>query len=267
MKEITLEGLRSFNKKRVVKNIRRFLQLQLKDSGQENFIIGVSGGIDSSVTTKLLARAVDPDNIIGLFLPDEVTPSEDAKDARKLCANIGIELKEIPIDGILSSTLEELNGKDLSKRTVGNLKARTRMMLLYVFSNEYQGLVTGTSDKSETFIGYFTKWGDGVADIAPIQGLYKTQVRTLGRHLNLPENIVKKPSTPGLWEGQTAKKELGLTYKEIDLVLHGFFDLELSRESLPKATGVSAEKVDKVLERWRKSMHKRMMPPSPSLPL
>ena len=132
------------------------------------------------------------------------------------------------------------------------------MSLLYYVANSKNLLVVGTGDRSEILIGYFTKYGDGGVDFLPIGDLYKTQVRWLGKHLGVPENILTKPSSPQLWPGHKAEEELGVTYDRIDLILHAIFDLRMEAEEVRKQFG---EDVDRVLELHAKSSHKRAMPP------
>lgn len=263
MEEITLRQIQSFDEKQVTKRICAFIERIFRKSGKEKVIVGLSGGVDSSLMTKLLVEAIGSNKVVGFFLPDKVTSKRDEQDARKLAKNLGIELREITIDDIITSIIRKLNGKTMSKRTQGNIKARTRMLILYTFSNKLHGLVSGASDRSEWLLGYFTKWGDGAADFFPIKGLYKTQVRKLGRYLDLPRSIIEKPSSPSLWKGQTAKKELSAGYETIDKVFYGFFELDLSQEDLQKATGVSKEKIDEILGRFKSTKHKRSMPPFP----
>ncbi|OYT46628.1 MAG: NAD(+) synthase, partial [Desulfurococcales archaeon ex4484_42] len=118
-------------------------------------------------------------------------------------------------------------------------------------------LVLGASDRSEWLIGYFTKWGDGAADAYPIIGLYKTQVRALGLHLGIPEEVVLRPPTPDLWPGHTAEGELGITYEQIDEVLYRIFDESIPAEKVPEVTGIPKKVVERVLELHKRSEHKR----------
>jgi len=143
----------------------------------------------------------------------------------------------------------------------GNLRARIRMTILYYYANLKNLLVCGTGDKSEILLGYFTKYGDGAADLLPIADLYKTQVRGLARKLDLPKSIVEKPSSPRLWPGQMAEKELGATYDEIDQILYLYVELGKKVDEIIDQTGIESEKVRSIVERFRKSEHKRRLPP------
>lgn len=265
MKEITSKQIQAFDTEKVKKRICQFIQRIFKESGQEKIVIGISGGIDSSLTTKLLVEAIGAEKIIGLFLPEKATPERDVQDARTLTKRLGVEFREIHIGNIVSSVLKKINGSTMGKITRGNIKVRIRMLILYAFSNELNGLIPGSSNRSEWLLGYYTKWGDAAADFFPIRGLYKTQVRVLGRHFGLPTSIIEKPSSPALWKGQTAKKELGTSYKTIDKVFYGFFDLNIPRDNLPQVTGASGKIIDKILQRFKRTKHKRRIPPSPKL--
>jgi len=140
-----------------------------------------------------------------------------------------------------------------------NLKPRVRMLCLYYYANRYGMLVCGTTDKSEAMLGYYTKWGDGAADIEPIMDLYKTQVRQLASYLGVPEEIIRKPSTPALLPGQTAEGELGLKYEVLDLILYGLEHF-LSPERIAKDVGVPLDTVLAVKRRWMENEHKRRTP-------
>ena len=159
---------------------------------------------------------------MALSLPDyRITSKADIDDVESIVKNLGIELKSIELTDIHNSFLNHLE-KD--KIVEDNLKARIRMALIYYHSNLQNKIVIGTGDKSEILLRYFTKYGDGGSDILPIGDLYKTQVRILGRYLKVPEQILEKESSPGLWENQTAKGEIGLSYETIDIILHLLYD-------------------------------------------
>ncbi|RLF02082.1 MAG: NAD(+) synthetase, partial [Thermoprotei archaeon] len=240
---------------------------KLAESGAKGFIIGVSGGVDSSTTLPLLVKAVGSSRVRALILPDKhSTPKEDIEDALGLVQALNVKHDFIEINDILEAFRRSLPAYDQSKVAAeGNLKARIRMCILYYYANKLNYLVCGTGDKSEILIGYFTKYGDGGVDILPIGDLYKTQVRQLALHLGLPEKIALKPSSPRLWPGQVAEKELGLSYEEIDLVLYSIFDLRLPLEEAIEATGIPEETFRKILQMVSQTEHKRMLPLVPRL--
>jgi len=188
------------------------------------------------------------------------------EDARRLADTLGIETVEVDISGPVDALCSAIPGFDPSARVaLGNVRARIRMVILYYLANSGGLLVAGTGDRSELLLGYFTKYGDGAVDMLPIGDLYKTQVRMLGERLGLPESIVRKPSAPRLWEGHTARSELGLDYEVIDLVLYCLFDLGLSPEEAAEEVGVGEDVVEAILRRHRESAHKRTLPPVASV--
>jgi NAD+ synthase len=146
----------------------------------------------------------------------------------------------------------------------GNIKARTRMIYLYYYANKQNRIVCGSSDKSETMMGYFTKWGDAAADIAPIIDLYKTQVRKLAMHMGIPKELALKPSTPALWPNQLAESELGIKYETLDLILYGI-ERFLTTEEIAAQLDLEQSLVDKVEARWLTNEHKRRMPIAPKI--
>ncbi len=239
--------------------ITSFIADAVKASNAEGVVLGLSGGSDSSVVAALATRALGSSKVKAISLPDIESSPESSLIARKVADTIGIELTTIDITPIVSSVLKQLgmNYKKSDKVIRGNIKVRTRMTVLYAIANSERRLVVGTSDRSEWLIGYFTKWGDGAADLYPIIGLFKSQVMEFGKYLNLPLEAVSRPPTPDLWPGHTAEGELGVTYDVIDEVLYWLFDEGLKPEEIPKASGIPYEAVEKVLELHNKSRHKR----------
>src|SRR5208337_876036 len=174
-------------------------------------VLGLSGGVDSCTIAALSTRALGGHNVLGLLLFEKETRrTEDVRHAELVAKEFGFKTETVDITPTLEafyrSTPIFVQTDKLSK---GNVKARTRMIYVYYYANRLHLIVCGTSDKSETMMGYFTKWGDVAADISPIMDLYKTQVRELARYIGVPEEIVEKPSSPALWPGQLAENELG----------------------------------------------------------
>ncbi|BAB67262.1 NH(3)-dependent NAD(+) synthetase [Sulfurisphaera tokodaii str. 7] len=238
----------------IVRRIREYIEESKKEGG----IIGLSGGIDSSVTTILLSRATN--NFYILLMPTSSTPQKDIEDAMKIIKIVNGENKYsyINIDEIINEFSSIVNISD--KIVIGNIKARVRMTLLYAFAQKMNYLVIGTGDKSEIMLGYFTKYGDGGVDVLPIGDLYKTQVRMLGNYLGVPEEIVKKPPSPALWEGQTAEGEIGLDYETIDSILYLKFEEMREPEEIAEMTKTSYDKVIKIINMVKTSQHKRLPP-------
>ncbi|MEN2974838.1 MAG: NAD+ synthase [Candidatus Caldarchaeales archaeon] len=228
-------------------------------------IIGLSGGLDSSVVAALLVKALNAEKVHGLIMPTYFTPSEDVEDAKWLAEHLKIDYKLIRIDNIVNSYAESI-GLDLEdpryKMPFGNLRARVRMTLLYFYANMINGLVAGTGDKSEILIGYYTKYGDGGVDFLPIAHLYKTQLRELGAYLGLPKRIYSKPSAPRLYPGHVATDELPVDYSKLDLLLYNIFDRGLGIVEASEKAGLPIDIAKWVCKAFHSNEHKRKMPPS-----
>ncbi|QKR00387.1 NAD+ synthase [Metallosphaera tengchongensis] len=257
MQKLIKDGLGSLDYARVTSVLVNRLREYIDKSGKKGGIVGVSGGIDSAVTATLLSMATQ--NFYFLVMPSSSTPQDDVEDALGLIKKLGGELKHrvIPIDDVVDKFSDKIESKD--KVIVGNIKARTRMILLYAMAQKLDYLVIGTGDKSELMLGYFTKYGDGGVDVLPIGGLFKTQVRKLGEYLKVPESIVKKPSSPALWEGQTAEGELGVSYEVADPVLY-LLEKGKKEEEIAVETQVDLSLVLRIKEMVKRSQHKRQPP-------
>lgn len=237
-------------------------------SGAKVAVMGLSGGVDSSTTLALLVEALGKERLFVLILPYEgVSPKRDVEDAITLAEKFGVRYKVLNIKPIVDKFAEAL-GESLGKLervVVGNIMARTRMVTLYAYANSLNGLVVGTGDKSEIMIGYFTKYGDGAADIMPIGDLYKTQVRRLALKLGLPENIAFKPSSPALWVGQKAEAELGAKYEDIDVVLYAMIELGMDPQDIFNIEGLDMNVASIVISRVHRFEHKRRPPEIPKI--
>lgn len=207
-------------------HIAAWLRQHLESSGAERFVLGLSGGIDSATVCALCARAIDPARVIGAIMPSQSDPT-DAEHASLVARTFGVETVTVDLTPVLGAFVqampEELRPADASsgpqRLALSNVKPRLRMATLYYLANLRNGLVVGTGNKSELMIGYFTKYGDGGVDLLPIAGLYKRDVRELARALGVPEPVIAKPPSAGLWAGQTDEKELGLSYDQLDTAL------------------------------------------------
>ncbi len=249
------------NMERVRDTIHRFILLEVREARADGIVVGISGGIDSSLVAALCAQALGPKRVFGLLMPHSANSAVgDMKDAALLAKRLGIRHEKIGIAKIVSSVERACSHKSVDRLPKGNLRARCRMLLLYWHANQLNYLVAGTGNRSELLTGYFTKYGDGGCDFLPIGGLYKTQVRALASFIGLPKNLVHKVPTAGLWPGQTDEGELGITYDKLDMVLHYSFDRKFNQFKTAKLAGVSANKVKEVLARCRKSRHKLEMP-------
>lgn len=246
--------------------ICRFIKEYVENAGAEGIVLGLSGGVDSATIAALSALAIGGDQVLGLTLPEkENFNQKDIDDAKIVAEKFRIQTQTCDITPVLEGFYHAIPVFDQSDRLCkGNVKARTRMIYLYYYSNKLNKIVCGSSDKSETMMGYFTKWGDAAADIAPIMDLYKTQVRKLALHVGVPQEQALKPSTPALWPNQLAESELGIKYEILDLVLFGL-ERFLAPKEIASQLGLEESLVDKVKSRWLANEHKRRMPLSPKI--
>ncbi len=255
----TLPPYLRFNESKAVSVITSFIKSVVNEAGASGVVVGLSGGSDSTVAAALAVKALGPERVKALRLPDRESSRESFEIAGRVADSLGIELVTIDITPTVESILKSLGLSYFNAPRIvkGNVKVRTRMAMLYGFANLENRLVIGTSDRSEWLIGYFTKWGDGCADLYPLIGLYKTQVIELGRYLGVPEEAISRPPTPDLWPGHTAYEELRATYDEIDRVLYWVFDEGLPPERVAEVAGVSRRVVERVLKLHQASEHKR----------
>ena len=248
------------------KRICRFIKEYVENAGAKGIVLGLSGGIDSGTIAALSSLAIGGENVLGLMLPEnENFNQKDIDDAKLVAEQFHLKTQVCDMSDALSGLYRAIPVFDKSdKLCKGNVKARTRMIYLYYYANKQNRIVCGSSDKSETMMGYFTKWGDAAADIAPIMDLYKTQVRKLAIHLGIPKELALKPSTPALWPNQLAESELGIKYETLDLILYGL-ERFLTPEEIADQLGIEEVMVDKVKSRWLANEHKRRMPLAPKI--
>ena len=245
-------------------HIVAFVREMVDEAGVDRAVLGLSGGIDSTLTAHLATEALGPEPLHGLVLPGAVSSESNMSDAEQVALDLGIEHDVIEIDPLVDAFLDVYPEAEGDKEAVGNARARTRAVLCYLVANHENGLVLGTGNRTEALVGYFTKYGDQAVDCNPIGNLYKEQVRQLARHVGVPERIVTKPPTAGLWAGQTDEEEMGATYGTIDAVLALHVDGHLSREATARSLGLDVGTVEHVREMYERSAHKRAMPPAPT---
>ena len=241
-----------------------FLRHHVKESGLKGVVVGMSGGLDSSLVAKLCADAIGPRNVLGLFLPEKSGPSPDEKDTKAWAKQLGIGFRTIPIGSIVDAAAKQFRIPEDDRVGLGNVKARVRMIALYQVARAESRLVIGTGNKSELAAGYTTKFGDAASDFAPIGDLYKTQVREIARHLGLPRAILEKVPTAGLWSGQTDEGELGISYDELDRILLGI-ELKLHTEEIAERAEVTPKQVERIERLVEANVHKRKMPLIPKV--
>ena len=236
------------NYEKIENNLVDWISKKVSDAGCQGAVIGLSGGIDSSVTSLLCQKAF-PENTLGIIMPCQSNP-EDRVDAVKHAEKFGIKYKEIDLSDVYEQFLNTIdnNDQDLNlnkiedakmlseteqsqKLALANMKPRLRMTLLYYYANLNNYLVVGTDNRSELKLGYFTKYGDGGIDIAPLGNLVKLEVRGLAREMGIDQKIITKAPSAGLWDGQSDEDEIGLSYREIDYyIIDGQADQEVEEK-------------------------------------
>lgn len=234
----------------LAESIAGWLREKVDAAGADGVVLGLSGGIDSSVVAALAARALGNDRVTGVIMPAH-SQQEDIDDARLIAQHLNINVQEIDLSGPFDAMVDVLPAGNRVAEV--NIKPRLRMITLYYIANTNNLVVVGTGNRSELMVGYFTKYGDGGVDLLPLGSLYKHQVRELARAIGVPERIVQRPPSAGLWAGQTDESEMGITYEELDGILEA---LERGDTS-----GFDPERVEQVKGMVARSSHKRSMPP------
>ena len=248
-----------------------FVREQADAAGAEVAIVGLSGGIDSTLTVHLAVEALGADRVYGLVMPSEVNDPENMSDAERVAEDLGIDYDVVPVGEVADAVRAVFPGAqagaepadDRERTALGNLRARTRAVISYYAANRRQGIVVGTGNRSEAAVGYFTKYGDGAVDCHPIAPLYKGQVRQLAAHLGVPEDIVEKPASAELWADQTDVGELGMDYPTLDSILALRVHGPLSTAATARQIEVSEDAVEHVVALHEGSAHKRAAPPGP----
>lgn len=228
----------------IIAKIVEWLKAELAISRTRGFVLGLSGGLDSSVCAALVRKATK--DCLGLILPMESDVNE-LDDAAETATGINLKTEYIDVTLIYKNLVKMLPGQN--KIALGNIKARLRMVVLYYYANLHNYLVCGTGNKTELMLGYFTKYGDGACDVLPLGDLYKFEVRQIAKVLGLPETIIRKVPSAGLWQGQTDEGEIGFSYDEMDKTLEDIAECRIE--------GNCAQKLKSMIEQ---SVHKRKPP-------
>jgi len=241
-----------------------FIKRKVRGAGSKGAVVGLSGGMDSSVVAILCKNALRKINVLGISMPEVgVTNPRDVADARYVSNRLGVRFKVVDITPVLLGIRKNLfDFRAKARIPAANIRPRVRMTILYYYANLLNRLVVGSSNLSELLAGYFTKHGDNAVDLMPLGCLYKTQVRQLAAHLNVPNRIIERVPSAGLWRGQTDERELGLAYEKLDMIYAGL-DLGLKPDSIADVAGVKIENVNRFIERKRRIAHKLSMPEIP----
>lgn len=230
--------------------LSNWIRKQILLSNTRGAVVGLSGGIDSSVVASLCVKAIGKEKVRGVIMPCNNSDT-DYMDAIKIANQLDINISIVNLKKTFNKLRKEIfQIKEGSLLTEANIKARLRMTTLYAIANELNYLVVGTGNKSELEIGYYTKYGDGGVDIEPLNDFYKTEVYKIAEELNIPKSIINKKPSAGLWKDQTDEAEIGCSYKELDLFLQG-----------NKVESMSKEQEDRINTLIKNTQHKREMPP------
>jgi NAD+ synthase len=241
----------------VTERLRGFIADGVRKVGFERVIVGLSGGVDSSVVTALAVLSLGPANVVAIFMPYQSSDPQSQIDALAVCESLGITAQIIDITPQVDAYFERFPDADRTRR--GNKMARERMSILYDHSMAERALVLGTSNKTELLLGYGTLFGDMASALNPIGDLYKTQLYAIARELRLPHSVLTKAPSADLWAGQSDEDELGMRYAVIDEVLHLLVDERRSRAEVI-ALGFDAVDVDQIVKRVQGSQYKRRPP-------
>ena len=245
-------------------HITAFIEGQLDAAGVDRAVMGLSGGIDSTLVSHLAVEALGRDAVHGLVMPSEVNRASNMSDAERVANDLlGIEYDVIEINPLVDAFLDAYPEAEGDQLAVGNLRVRCRAVLNYLVGNHEDALVLGTGNRSEALVGYYTKYGDGAVDCHPIAGLYKQQVRQLAKHVGVPDDLAEKTASAEMWSGQTDAGEMGMTYDTLDSILALHIDGGVPKDATADHIGVPPSVVEQVREMYEGSAHKRSMPPGP----
>jgi len=235
-----------------------FIKSEITRAGFSRAVIGLSGGVDSSLSCFLAAEALGAENVLAACMPYKTSSPDSLEHANQVIDQLGVQSMTVPITDMADGLINQFPDMDNVRK--GNILARVRMIVLYDQSSLFKGLVVGTSNKTEILLGYSTLYGDSACAINPLGDLYKTQLRQLAKAMHVPQVIIDKIPTADLWAGQTDEGELGFTYAEVDKLLYLLVDERHTPAECVQA-GFSKQFVENVVERIRHYQFKRILPP------
>lgn len=249
---------RPLNLNTALTTIRRFITGKLLESGYSGYVVGLSGGLDSSVAAALAVAAVGQDKVLGLLMPYHTSLDTGTADAKALAGMLGIDLRLVDISPMIDAYFPDITSIDCVR--AGNKMARERMAVLFDTAHATGRLVLGTSNRTEVCLGYTTWFGDSAASIQPIADLYKTEVRQAAETLAIPESIVNRIPTAGLWPGQTDEAEIGVSYPVVDKLLMRMIDDGITSMAALEVEGFDTVDISRVMSLVNRNSFKRMMP-------
>jgi len=252
-----MESRLDINAELATEILTRFIKEEVNKIGFRHVVVGLSGGVDSSTSAFLAARALGKENVWGIIMPYKSSNPDSARHGEEVMEKTGINSEKVEITPMVDAYLEAYPDADNNRR--GNVMARQRMIVLYDKSAQHEALVLGTSNKTEALLGYTTLWGDMACAINPLGDLYKTQVRQLAKFLGVPDEIIEKPPSADLWDGQTDEGELGFTYEEVDKLLYLMVDERFTVAELVDS-GYEEKFIREVFNKIQSTQYKRRMP-------
>jgi NAD+ synthase len=261
----TLPDDLAFDVDAAIQNVCAFLRTRLEEAGLARYVLGLSGGVDSACSAGLAVRALGAERLITVKMPSASSVSASLGDAEAVEEALGIPAANrfvLPVAPIVEGWRTAIGEppESVAALRVGNVAARARMVLLWDQAARHQAIVLGTENRTENLLGYFTIYGDAGTAVEPISPFYKSQVWALAEHLSLPQQVIRKAPTADLWAGQTDESELGMRYEDADRVLYWVVDRGSSEADTAARTGLPAEVVARVLDRYRASQFKRDIP-------
>ena len=254
------DNLLDLNLREEENRILNFIRKTVSESKTRGIVIGISGGIDSAVVAQLCVKALNKENVLSILMFEKDKNNVDYKHAKNLINTLSVKFIDYSITDIFNTFVNNIDVTN-DKIALGNVKARIRMTLLYYYANIYDYLVVGTGDLSEKLMGYFTKYGDGGADFFPISHLYKSKIRQLAKYFDLDEEIIKKPSSPNLWDNHKASDELLLEYEQLDLVLFKLVKEQISDSMISQQLNIPINIITEISNRMKINKHKHVSQP------